>query len=45
MEKDLASLKGSSAVKDDVGKVRAEMKKVYVSASRQRELVWTTRAC
>jgi hypothetical protein len=31
VEKDLAALKSSSAVKDDVGKVRAEMKKVYVS--------------
>lgn len=27
----MAALKSSSAVKDDVGKVRAEMKKVYVS--------------
>jgi len=27
----LAALKSSSAVKEDVGKVRAEMKKLYVS--------------
>jgi len=31
VEKDLAALKSSSAVKEDVGKVRAEMKKLYVS--------------
>lgn len=27
----MAALKSSSAVKEDVGKVRAEMKKLYVS--------------
>jgi hypothetical protein len=31
VEKDLAALKNSGAGKEDVGKVRAEMKKVYVS--------------
>ena len=29
VEKELAALKGASAQKDDVGKVRGEMKKVY----------------
>jgi len=31
VEKDLEALKSSTAAKEDVGKVRAEMKKVYVS--------------
>lgn len=33
VEKELAALKTASAQKDDVGKVRGEMKKVYVSSS------------
>lgn len=31
VEKDLAALKASTSQKEDVGKVRSEMKKVYVS--------------
>lgn len=36
VEKDLAALRTASAGKDDVGKVRAEVKKDYVSFDKRR---------
>lgn len=43
VEKDIAALKASTSQKEDVGKVRSEMKKVYVSERREglrRSATW-----
>lgn len=40
VEKDLVALRTAAAGKDDVGKVRAEVKKDYVSGDCGNGLVW-----